>query len=400
MNWKFPPHYRLVPEKYLRARLQKSARLCRELDLAGMLFTQAADIFYLSGTMQQGAVFVDQKARPRLFLRRHAGRGMAESPFSAQVVKGFSDIARELALPAGSRLGLALDVMPAREYLGWQKRLPGVELVDISGPWLKLKGVKDTYELEALARAGRIAVQVYEQVPRLLREDMSEAALAGRLLALAMELGAMNLARSRSPYLDNYTWHLVAGPPGAAPSAIDAAFNGIGPSPAFPLGASLLPIRRGDPVIVDIGICYDGYLTDQTRTYCLGPAPGPVRRAPEVLEQVERVVLEHLRPGARSGDIYQAAVDTARELGMAHAFLGRDDHRIKYVGHGTGLELGAPPYLLKGSREKVRAGEVYALELKMVLDQGPVGLENTVVVNQQGPPTVLTPIPGRLFDQL
>ncbi len=400
MKWRFPPHYRLVPEKYLRARLQNSARLCRELDLVGMLFTQAADIFYLSGTMQQGALFVDRQAHARLFLRRHAGRGMAESPLQAQVVRGFGDIARELDLPPASRLGLALDIMPAREYLGWHKRLAGVELVDISPPWLKLKGVKDAYELENLARAGRIAVQVYEQVPRLIAEGMSEAALAGRLLALAMELGAMNLARSRSPYLENYTWHLVAGPPGAAPSAIDAAFNGIGPSPAFPLGASLLPIRRGDPVIVDIGICYDGYLSDQTRTYCLGSAPEPVRRAHQVLEQVERVVLERLRPGARSGDIYQAAVDTARELGMDHAFLGREGHRIKYVGHGTGLELGAPPYLLKDSREKVRPGEVYALELKMVLEEGPVGLENTVVVNQQGPPTILSPIPGRLFDRL
>lgn len=400
MNWSFPPHYRLVPEKYLRGRLQNSARLCRQLDLAGLLFTQAADIYYLSGTMQQGAVFVDPDAKPHLFLRRHAGRGMAESPLPAQAVKSFSDIARQLDLAPGSRLGLALDVMPAREYLGWQKRLAGVELVDVSSPWLALKGVKDAYELDNLSRAGRLAVQVYEQVPRLLEEGMSEAALAGRLLARAMELGAMNLARSRSPYMDNYTWHLVAGPLGAAPSAIDAAFNGIGPSPAFPLGASLLTIRRGDPVIVDIGICYDGYLTDQTRTYCLGPAPEPVRRAHEVLEQVERVVLDLLRPGTRSGDVYQAAVDTARELGMGHAFLGRGDHRIRYVGHGTGLELGAPPYLLEGSQEKVRAHQVYALELKMVLDEGPVGLENTVVVNQKGPPTILTPIPGRLFAEL
>lgn len=398
MKWNFPPHYRLVPAEFITARLERAGRLCREQGLDGLLFTHAVDIFYLSGTMQQGAVFVDQRGRARLFLRRNVERGRAESPLEVEAVGGFSDIARELAPGPGSRLGLTLDVMPAREYLGWVKRLAGAELIDASGPWQDLKAVKDAWELEALARAGSIAVRAYGELPKLLKPGVSEAWVAGMVLARAMELGGMDIVRSRSPYMDNFTWHLVGGPEGAAPSAIDAPFGGMGPSPAFPQGASLMPLRPGQPIIVDLGMCYDGYITDQTRTYCLGRAPAEVRRAHECLEAVEATLMERLVPGAVSGDLFEAAVEVARRMGMEYAFLGRPEQRIKYAAHGVGLELGVAPYLLQGSDKLVRAHEVYALELKMVLDIGPVGLENTVAVNPQGPPTCLTPIPGELTE--
>jgi Xaa-Pro aminopeptidase len=38
------------------------------------------------------------------------------------------------------------------------------------------------------------------------------------------------------------------------------------------------------------------------------------------------------------------------------------------------------------------------LELKIVLDAGPVGLENTVAVNENGPPTILSPVANQLFE--
>ena len=396
MDWSFPSFYRLVPEAILQARWQRAAELLAELGLDGMLVTNAVDLYYLSGTSQQGALFLDRAGGPRLFVRRHPPRARAESPVPVEEVSGFGQVARALGLPPGTRLGLFLDLMPAREYLGWGRRLPGVELVDMAGPWLELKGVKDAFEIEAIGRAGRIALESYAQVPRLLTEGKSEAQLAGEILTYGMARGGMNLVNSRGGFMGNYNWHLVAGPPGGLPSTLDAAFGGLGPSPAFPQGASLRPIGRGEPVIVDVGWSVEGYMTDQTRTYCLGPAADELHRAHQCLEAVEAALLAELKPGAVSGRFYELAWEVAREHGMERWFLGRPGHRIRFVGHGVGQELGAPPYLLEGSRARVRAGEVYALELKIVLPAGPVGLENTVLVNPQGPPTILTPIPGRL----
>jgi Xaa-Pro dipeptidase len=400
LKWDFPPGYNLVPVEALEARAAKAGQLCRQKELAGLLLTFNTDVFYLSGTMQQGAVFVDDLGRLRIFMRRHQERAQAECPFEVTPVNGYSQIAEVLneQLPKGAQVGLTLDVMPAREFQGWKGRLPDLELVDASQPWLELKGVKDGVEIDTLTRSGQLSADLYGELPNLLVPGKSESQAAGEFLTMAMARGAASLIRARSSYMDMYSWHLVSGPEATWPSAVDAPLSGVGLWPAFPMGASLKPLKRDEPIIVDVAICLEGYATDQTRTYYIGKAPEPVKLAHKCLEEVEATILERLRPGAISGEIFNAAIKVAEDMGMGDGFLGRPGHRIRFVGHGVGLELGAPPYLLAGSKAEVQAGQVYALELKIVLDQGPIGLENTVLVNEDGPPTVLSPIANQIFE--
>lgn len=400
MNWNFPPSYTLIPVQALEARAARAAEICRGQGLAGLLLTHNTDVYYLSGTMQQGAVFVDDQGRLQVFMRMHQERAQAECPFQVTPVKGYSQIAEALneQLPKGSKLGLTLDVMSARDYQAWEGRLPDLELVDASKPWLELKGVKDQVELEALAKSGQLTVLLYNELPGILVPGKSEMQAAGEFLAMAMAKGGLSLIRARSSYMDLYSWHLVSGPEAAWPSAVDAPFSGVGLWPSFPLGASMKPLRRDEPIIVDVAICLNGYSTDQTRTYCLGKASGRIKQAHACLEAVEAEILQRLKPGAISGEIFAAAVRVAEGMGMGEYFLGRPGHRIRFVGHGVGLELGAPPYLLAGSQAVVKANQVYALELKIILDEGPVGLENTVVVNENGAPTILSPVANQLFE--
>ncbi|MFH1057168.1 MAG: M24 family metallopeptidase [Pseudomonadota bacterium] len=400
MSFAFPPEYRLVPAPFIAARVANLASACRQAEAAALLLTAATDVFYACGSMQQGAVLISARGEAVFYARRHPGRAAAESSLPVAPITGLSEVARAVAaaVPAGGRVGLCLDLMSAREYLGWQGRLPGLELVDLTKAVLAVKGIKDAFEREAVIRCGALAAEVYRRLPQWIRPGVTEAAVAADMLALAVRRGHMDLLRTRGAYMETYSWHLVSGPEGSMPSAIDAPFGGIGFAPAFPQGASFKALKPHEPILVDFGVCLEGYQTDQTRTYCLGEAPDEIRRAHAALEAVEAALLDGLRPGAVSGELFDLAVKVAGEHGMGHAFLGRPEQRIKFVGHGLGLELGAPPYLLKGSPARVQAHEVYALELKIVLDAGPVGLENTVIVNPEGPPTLVCPLPSRLVE--
>ena len=390
-----PDYYRLVPEQVLAPRIEKAAGLCRRNGLAGCLMTFRTDIYYLSGTMQQGAVFVSGRGELKLFIRRHQGRARAESPFPVIPINGFGDVAQELRrdLPAGARLGITLDTMRAAEFLGWRKRLAGVELVDLTPWWQEVKGIKDAWEIAALTRSGELAARVYSDMYSMIEPGITETKAAGRVVGRLIANGSTGLLRSRHAGIDPFNTQLSSGPEGAWPSSVDACFNGLGLGPAFPFGAGLKPIRENEPVVVDIGVCLEGYMVDLTRTYCLGKVPDKLLLANRCLEGVEAALCRELRPGAVSGELFDLAVNIADRLGFGDSFLGLADQRIKFVGHGVGLELGAPPYLLKGSGEKVKAGQVYALELKIVLDIGPVGLENTVLVEEDGPARVITPAP-------
>lgn len=400
MSWRFPPWYHLVPAAVIQPRLERIAAMCRQEGLAGVLLTDCHDVFYACGSAQQGVVLVDEQGRAAVLMRRHAGRAAAECPLAVTAIRGLGQAAEIILerLAGTGRLGLTLDVLSARDYLGWAGRLPGLSLVDATRPWLELKAIKDAWELERMAAAGRLAARIYQALPEILRPGLTEAQAAGQMQALAIAGGSTDVLFARGAYHQPYSWHVSAGPEGALPSAMDAPFNGWGLSPAFPLGSSHRPLQAGEPINVDFGVSVEGYQSDQTRTYTLGPAPAPVRVAHECLQEIEAALLMALRPGAVSGDLFQLAMDIAGGRGLGQAFLGRPGRKIRFVAHGIGQELGAPPYILQGSREVVRAGQTYALELKMVLDQGPVGLENTVVVNPQGPARSLVPLASRLCE--
>ncbi len=400
MNFDFPAFYQLVPAELIAARVANLAQACRQDGLAAMVLTSATDIYYATGSMQQGVVVVDAAGGALFLARRHAGRAAAESRVPVVAIGGLGEVAAHLlaTLPAKARLGFCLDLLSARDLLGWRQRLPGVEIVDVAPALLRIKGVKDAFEREMMVKSGALAAEVYELLPGWLAPGVSEIAVASQMVGAAIARGHVDILRTRGSFMEPYTWHLVSGPEGSVPGAIDAAFAGYGLSPAFPQGASAKPLKPHEPILVDFTVCLAGYQTDQTRTYCLGSAPDQIHRAHQALVAVENALLEGLRPGAVSGELFDLAVEVAADHGMAEVFLGRAEQRTKFVAHGLGLELGAPPYLLKGSQERVRAHEAYALELKIVLDHGPVGLENTVIVNPEGPPTLTCPIPSRLME--
>ncbi len=400
MSWEFPSWYHLTPAEVLLPRVERIAAMCGEAGLDAMMLTDAYDVFYASGTSQQGLVLVSANGRSHVLMRRHAGRARAESPLEVTPISGLTQAAEIMAsaLPPGSRLGLTLDVMPAADYLGWVGRLPGVELVDATGPWLDLKAIKDAWELERMTAAGALAAAIYAELPGIIREGMSEAELAGEMQRMAIAGGSIDYLRSRRAYHQTYSWHIASGPAGALPSALDAPFNGWGLSPAFPLGCSHQKLAKGAPINVDFGVSLEGYQTDQTRTYVIGPAPKEVARAHACLEEIEAALIDRLRPGAISGELFAMAGEIAQTHGLADDWLGRAGSEIRFCAHGVGQELGAPPYVLQGSRAVVRARETYALELKIVTDLGPVGLESTVAVAPEGPAINLTPAPSKLVE--
>ena len=147
MTFDFPPNYKLVPEKYLTARAQRAAEMCRDNSFDAVLLTANIDTYYQTGTMQQGVVLVDADAHVHPLMRRNAERAAAESPFDVTPITGLSQAAAEImrVMGPGGRLGIPFDLLTAAEYLGWKQRLDRLELVDATKPWLHLKGVKDQY---------------------------------------------------------------------------------------------------------------------------------------------------------------------------------------------------------------------------------------------------------------
>lgn len=393
-EYKIPSFHELTPELEITNRLAGIQPALAALEMDAALIIEPVDFFYFSGTMQAGHLFLPAHGYPRLLIRRNLARALAESPLPAMEVISFKQLqnmVKEVLGQEPRRLGLELDVLPVRNFQRYQALWPKTEFVDVSPAIIKQRAVKSKYELSWMHRAGQLARAVYARIPGLLRPGLTEIELAGLISNLAYAAGHQNDLRMRAFDQANYSWHVISGVSGGIASRLDASFAGYGLSPAFPMGASLKPIFKNEPILIDFGMCLGGYQVDLTRMFAMGRPAEMIIEAYQVLQTIETELAANLQPGQVPENLYNQAVATAERLGFGHAFLGPPEGKVKFAGHGVGLEVSEPPVLAPGQTTPIQAGMTVALELKMVFPGvGAVGLENTFLVTT-GTPVKLTP---------
>jgi Xaa-Pro aminopeptidase len=191
-----------------------------------------------------------------------------------------------------------------------------------------LRGVKDAAELDALRRAQRLSHETLAEVRTTLEAGVSEREAADRIVAAFAARGAAG-------------WALVQfGESGAVPHA-------------EPGGRRL---RGADAVLVDLGAVVDGYHGDLTRSWWHGDGrPGEHARVSSAVEQAQAAAAAEIRPGVAAGDVDRTAREVLAGRGLARWFT----HRL---GHGLGLEIHEDPYLVEGSRDPLRSGQVVTVE--------------------------------------
>lgn len=389
-EYQVPSFHELTPVSELYGRISIAREYLSEMGLSGALVVQPADLFYFTGTLQSGHLLIPPKGEPLLMVRRDLDRARAESGLRDIVgLKRFGELPELVADRLGGAprcLGLELDVLPVNFFKQYQRLWPEVEFEDISPAILAQRAVKSEYEIDRMRRSGLLARQVYARIPQLMKPGQSEIELAGLITREAYAGGHQNYLRMRSFDQVMYTWHVISGKSGGMRSYLDAAFGGYGLSPAFPLGASEKIMEAGESVLIDFGLCLAGYQVDLTRMYAFGEPPSPIRDAYQALARIEAGILSGLVPGATGDELFHLAVSRAEELGFGDAFLGTPNHKVRFVGHGVGLEINDFPILAAGFHDPLKENMTVALELKMVFPGvGAVGLENTFLVTGRIP---------------
>jgi len=149
----------------------------------------------------------------------------------------------------------------------------------------------------------------------------------------------------------------------------------------------------GMPVLSDFAVAVRGYVVDGTRTFCVGELPDNLRRAAQVALDILQEAEELLRPGTPVRDLFRRASAHAEAEGLLDHFMGSGADRVRFLGHGVGLELDELPVLTGGAPGELEPGMVVAVEPKFVFPGlGAVGVEDTFVV-REGAPQLLTDFP-------
>jgi Xaa-Pro aminopeptidase len=319
-------------------------RAAAELDRAGldrMLLGPGPDMFFLSG-------FEHSHAGRRLLALILGRNGSAswiaptmnipqidEKRLPDQPLRSWSDDETYLpalreALQGVERLAFD-DEARAAFLMDLLETAPGIRVQKAGEVMAALRMRKDTAELAQLRAAAKTVDDTVADAIAMCRPGRTEQEIDTELRAALL---------GRSPE-----------------STVAFTIVGSGPNTALPHHeVSDRVLQPGDVMILDYGTRRHGYHSDITVTCSAGePADPEVRKVYRVVWEAQQRALEAVRPGVPCEEVDRAARGVITAAGYGEYFIHR-------TGHGLGLQLHEPPFMVGGNRTLLEEGMVFSVE--------------------------------------
>jgi Xaa-Pro aminopeptidase len=355
------------------------------------------NMYYLTGTMQDGMLLIPRDREATLWVRRSYERAIEESCFPRiEPMGSYRDAARGSGhLP--DTIYLEAELVPLAMLHRLQKHFPFSHARPLDLQISRVRAEKSAYEMTRMEQAGRIHQRVLEKlVPGILVEGMSEAGFGSEVYSVMVREGHFGMVRFGGMGIEIEVGHLGFGESSLYPTSFDGPGGSRGMGPAAPvLGSPERILAKGDLVYIDNGCMVEGYQTDKTMTYMFGgPIPEDAIEIHHQCIDIQNEVASQLRPGAVPSRIYD---DTQNSLspGFLENFMGYGERKAQFLGHGVGLQVDEIPVIARGFDEPLREGMTIAVEPKKgVTGVGMVGIENTFVVTPGGGRSITGSSPG------
>ena len=215
-------------------------------------------------------------------------------------------------------------------------RIPGCTIADASGMLAELRSVCTPAEIQCLRRSCQVAGDAFQIAGRQLRPGISEVSVA---------------TEARVPL------HLAAN--GRDPQHL-AVMSGERSATAF--GSFAISSNRqlapGELAMLHCNSNVNGYWTDVTRTFCLGPPTPLQRRMFDAVLAAREAGLPAIHPGTRAADVDRAARQTLAANGFADEFKHATGHGVGFAA----IDHNALPRLHPKSPDLLKAGMVFNVE--------------------------------------
>jgi Xaa-Pro aminopeptidase len=221
------------------------------------------------------------------------------------------------------------DAAWALHLLALQEQIPDAHQVSMSAALPTVRAIKDEEEVELLAAAGAAVDDCFEEILRVPFAGRTETEIAA-------ELAERLLAHGHSE--------------------VEFTLVGSGPNGANPHHeVSARTIREGDMVVLDFGGKRDGYGSDITRTVHVGEPAAEEREVYEIVRRAQQAGVEAVAPGVPCQEVDRAARAVIGDAGYGEQFIHR-------VGHGIGLTVHEPPYMVEGETRPIEPGMCFSVE--------------------------------------
>ncbi|HWL25323.1 MAG TPA: Xaa-Pro peptidase family protein [Ureibacillus sp.] len=232
-----------------------------------------------------------------------------------------------------------------------QHVFPQAQFVRLDEKINDMRVIKDEMELEKLREAARLADYAVEVGCKEIAEGKTEMQI----------LTAIENAIKDKGYKMSFDTMVLSGPKTASPHGTPGERK----------------IQKGDLILFDLGVEYEGYCSDITRTVAFGNVSDAQKEIYHLVRTANENAIEAVKPGVRAMDIDKTARDVITDGGYGEDF----SHRL---GHGLGISVHEFPSMTGTNDLQLKAGMVFTIEPGIYNNIAGVRIEDDVVVTETG----------------
>jgi Xaa-Pro dipeptidase len=379
----------LLPRSEATERVLRLQQWMQATAVDAAFILQNTDLYYFSGTIQSGLLYITRDSEPLYLVKKSVERAKQECAWDSIIpISRMEEAPAIIRAGAGKppgRIGLEMDVLPSAYYLKFARLFPGVEWIDASEAIRSIRMVKSSYEIGQVRNAALMLIGAWERLPAWVYPGATEIEILAKLEQFLRLQGHQGIQRTRGFNYEVGYGAFSVGPDACVPTSFPGSTGFIGLYPAISNTGSHRPLTPGEPLLVDVCGGYGGYIADAARTFAIGNLPTDMLEAHSWVLGLNCEIESMLKPGADCGAICDTAFAKAEQSRYADTFMGAGDNRMRYVGHGVGLELDELPVLASGNRTKLQPGMTLAIEPKVFFPgRGGIGIENMYLITETG----------------
>ena len=371
------------PKEDLKIRWTRIQALLKEVGGDACLMATTVNIYYLTGKVFTGFVYLPVEGEPLFFVQRPANIEEEQVIFIRKPEE-IAGILQEKQMELPQILFLESDQLTYNEFIRLQTAFNISSAGNATALIRKARMIKTPWEVEQFRISAAKHSDAYKQIPDLFKEGMTDIDFQAEIERYMRKQGSLGIFRTFGSNMDIFMGSILAGANAESASPYDFALGGGGLHPSIPIGVNGATIKKGTTVMVDMAGNYTAYMTDMTRVFSYGTLPEIAYKVHTLSIDMHNWLMDNGKPGLACSTIYNHTVEMAEQAGFSSNFMGTLQ-QAKFVGHGVGIEINELPVLMGRSKDLLQPGMVFAFEPKFVLPGiGAVGNENTFLVTDSG----------------
>src|SRR5690606_19918481 len=181
-----------------------------------------------------------------------------------------------------NRVAVEKTHMNMERYEILQKAYPNSQFISAEEKLNQLRTIKDQVEIEKLRKACELADYAIEVGVNAIKEGISELEIVAAIEYEMKKKGVQKMS---------FETTVLAGAKAASPHGVPG----------------MATVKKGDFVLFDLGIVYEGYCSDITRTVAFGDVSEENRKVYDTVLQAQLAAVEASRPGITCAELDQTA---------------------------------------------------------------------------------------------